>query len=127
MEHTRTNPSPFTLPFGFFAGPAAWALQILVGYALVPVACRSGSKLGIYLVSAAAAVIILVAGTQAYRSWREYAGRRELVDTEAGNSASEFIAISGALLSTLFFLLAVYTGVLMVFLNPCPVNTIPFP
>ncbi len=127
MERTDQPQSHFTLPFGFFAGPAAWALQILVGYALVPVACQSGSKLGILLVSAVAAVIILVAGIQAYRSWREYAGRRELVDTEQRVSPAEFIAISGALLSTLFFLLVVYTGVLMIFLNPCPANTIPFP
>ncbi len=127
MERTDQPQNRFILPFGFFAGPAAWALQILVGYALVPVACQSGSKLGIYLVSAAAAVIILVAGIQAYRSWREYAGGRELVDTEERTSPAAFIAISGALLSTLFFLLVVYTGVLMIFLNPCPVNTIPFP
>ncbi len=127
MERTDQPQHPFTLPFGFFAGPAAWALQILVGYALVPVACQSGSKLGIYLVSIMAAVIILVAGLRAYRNWREYAGQRELEDTEARTSPAAFIAISGALLSTLFFLLVVYTGVLMIFLNPCPVNTIPFP
>ncbi len=132
METTNANSAAhthhFSLPFGFFAGPVFWALQLLIGYALTPVACQAGTNLAIYIVSAVTGIIILAAGWLAYRNWREYShGHRELVDSKAQISSSEFVALSGALLSTLFFLLVLYTGVSMIFLNPCPVITQPFP
>ncbi len=112
----QTQQNRFFLFLGFFAGPVVWALQLFIGYALVPVACRSGSKLALYLVSGVAAVIIL------------FAELLSLLKVKANMRSQDFLMISGMLLSSLFFLLAVYTGVGQIFFNSaCPVNTIPFP
>ncbi len=129
MERTETSPqhNRFSLAFGFFAGPAAWYLLLLIGYALVPAACRSGSKLSLYLASGAAAIIILIAGLLSYRLWRSAAGQPGPADEAANPRWPEFAAASGLLLSSLFFLLVVYTGISQIFLIACPVNTIPLP
>ncbi len=117
----------FLPPFGFFAGPVVWVLQVFIGYALLPGICQSGDKLGLYLVSIAAAAIVLIAGILAYRDWRRTAKLREPVNFYGKASRREFVAAAGALLSSLFFLLIVTTGIGQIFLNACPVNTIPFP
>ncbi len=125
--HIRPRQNRLALPFGFFAGPVAWALQLFVSYALLPAACRSGSKLGLYLTSLVAGAVVLIAGLLAYRRWRDVTPRRQLFDLEAQAGRQAFVAVSGVLLCSLFFLLVVYTGIGQIFLSACPVNTIPFP
>ncbi len=117
----------FSMIFGFFAGMVVWLLQLFVGYSLVPVACQSGSRLGLYLVSGVAGVIILIAGIIAYRNWRNSWGQSSLPEGEPKLSLLQFIAASGVLLNSLFLLVIAYTGVAQIFLSACPVNTMPFP
>jgi hypothetical protein len=135
MERTETNPGhrKLSLPFSFFAGPGAWALQLLIGYGLSAQACMAGTKLWIYLVSGGAAVITLVSAVLAFQNWRSYSNSHNqtsqgmLLETEARMNSQEFIAISGALLSSIFFFLVLITGVAMIFLDTCPVITQPLP
>jgi len=130
MERTETKQEkePASLRFSFFAGPTAWALQLLIGYILATQACISGTKLWIYLISAAAALVALTSAVLAYRSWHAYSGKEGmLIDTEADVSRPEFVAVSGALLSTVFLLLILMTGGAMIFLNPCPIINQPLP
>lgn len=118
----------FTLPFSFFAGPAMWALQILIGYALATQSCLAGNKLSMYLLSAAVVLIVLASAFLAYRNWRGYAqGRRSLADIEANVSRQEFVAMGGALLSTMFLFPILLTSVSIIFLSPCPIITMPMP
>lgn len=118
----------FTLPFSFFAGPAAWALQILIGYVLSTQACLAGNKAWIYVLSAAVALIVIASGFLAFRNWRSYAhGRQSLTDVEASISRREWVALAGALLSTMFLLPILMTGIGIIFLNPCPVINMPMP
>lgn len=135
MEPThilRRDPT-FSLSFSFFAGPAAWALQLLIGYGLLAHACMAGTKLWIFLVNGAAVVIVFIAAVLAYRNWRGYANSRDpgsgsmIFDIESSISRQEFIAISGALLSSVFLLLILVTGIAMIFLNPCPTIMMPLP
>jgi hypothetical protein len=130
MNQAQVNQprSSFVLPFSFFAGPAAWALQILIGYVLSTLACQSGSKVWIYILSAAVALIVIVSGFLAFRTWRDYArGRQALTDMEADISRQEWVALAGTLLSTMFLLPILMTGIGIIFLNPCPVITMPMP
>lgn len=118
----------FSVPFSFFAGPAAWALQILIGYGLSAQSCIVGNKLSIYILSAAVALIVIASAYLAYRNWREYSrGRQSLTDLEAGIGRQEWVSLAGALLSTMFLLPILMTGVAIIFLSPCPVISMPLP
>lgn len=118
----------FTLPFSFFAGPAAWALQILIGYALATQSCLAGNKLSLYILFAAVTLITVASAFLAYRNWREYArGRQSLTDLEAQVGSREWFSLAGALLSTMFLLPILMTGIAIIFLSPCPVITMPLP
>jgi len=129
---SRGEPA-FSLSFSFFAGPAAWALQLLIGYGLAAQACMAGTKLWIYLVNGAAVVIVLIAAVLAFRAWRSYVNSRDsesrsmILDIEGSVNRQEFVAISGALLSSVFFLLVLVTGLAMIFLSPCPIISMPLP
>ncbi len=114
--------------FGFFAGPIAWVLQLVIGYALSTVSCSVGSKLPVYVLSALAVLVTIGAGIAAWRSWRELrTGRPTLSDMVVEHESAEFLAIAGFLISGIFFLLTVLTGLSGLFLTACPIITMPLP
>ena len=104
-EKTQANRNRWQLPFGFFAGPILWGLQLLVGYGLVTVACTSGSKLPVYFTISIAGLIVLIAGVVAYRAWDSRGDHSLLMETDQGVETPTFWAVSGFVVSTLFFLL----------------------
>jgi hypothetical protein len=115
------------LPFGFFAGPILWGLQILVGYGLVTLACTNGNKLPVYLTVGIAGLIVLAAGALAYQAWNARNNGSILMDADEAQESSTFWAVSGFAVSTLFFLLILTTAVAAIFLSPCPIITMPLP
>ena len=126
-EKTQINRNRWKLPFGFFAGPILWGLQILVGYGLVSVACVSGSKWPVYLTVGIAGLIVLFAGTLTYQAWNSDANNSILLDVDEIQESTPFWAVSGFVVSMLFFLLILTTGVAAIFLSPCPIITMPLP
>ena len=64
----------FPLWYGALGGPIIWALYFLLGYALVPTSCTTGTKLGQYIVAALAFIgeIAVVA-----LSWRSLSALEE--------------------------------------------------
>src|SRR5574338_865482 len=107
MDHqdTQMARNRWRLPFGFFAGPVLWGLQILVGYGLVTVACQSGNSWLVYLTVGIAALIVLVAGLLAYRAWNNHSDTSLLLATDQAQDTQTFWALSGFAVSALFFLL----------------------
>ena len=126
-QKTVNDPRRWQLPFGFFAGPILWGLQIIVSYGLVTVACTSGNKLPVYLTVSTAALIVLVAGALAYRAWSSNSNASILVASDEAQETPVFWAVSGFVVSALFFLLILATAITALFLSPCPIITMPMP
>lgn len=126
-QNTQVKRNRWLLPFGFFAGPILWGLQILAGYGLVTVACTNGNKLPVYLTVGIAALIVLVAGVLAYQSWTRQSDKSMLLATDEAQETRMFWAVSGSLVSTLFFFLILTTAIAAFFLSPCPIITMPLP
>jgi len=126
-KRKQTDQNRWQLPVGFFAGPILWGLEILVGYGLSTVACRNGNKLPVYLTTGIAALLVLIAGAMAYQAWSSRANDSMLVETDQAQQTPMFWAVSGFVVSTLFFLLILTTAVAAFFLSPCPIITMPLP
>ena len=128
MNDQNMRSNRWQLPFGFFAGPILWGLQILVGYGLVSVACTSGAKWSVYLTVGTAGLIVLLAGILAYQAWDAHAGDGSiLMDADQAKGSSTFWAVSSLAVSTLFFLLILTTAIAAIFLSPCPIITMFMP
>lgn len=118
------------LPLSVIGGPILWALQLLVGYVLVPVACQRNSNWIILGISIVAALPALAMGLIAYRGWQRYSAETRQLDVtnlDEPMGLGEFFGSAGTLMSTLFFILIAATAVYSLFLNPCPIITMPFP
>ena len=126
-QKTQTNTGKWRLPFGFFAGPILWGLQIIVGYGLVTVSCNIGNKWPVYLTVALSGLIVLAAAVVTYQAWKSRADDSLLIATNQAQESTMFWAVSGFVISTLFFLLILATVVAAFFLSPCPIITMPLP
>jgi len=118
------------LGYAFFAGPALWAVQLLVGYLFANLASSSGfPKVWYYLLTAIIVALILVAGILALAAWRglAHAGRPNITVFDEPVSRREFVATSAVFLSSVFFLLTLATGVFVIFISPARWITQPFP
>lgn len=120
-----------SLWFGLLAGPIVWTIYFLLGYGLIESVCKLGLLesriLGLATVSTVivgltvlALLITLYAGFLAYRNWQR------IKDDELDGSQSDrpeensrFMALAGLLLSGLFSLTILLTGVPAFILPPC--------
>ena len=118
---------------GVFAGHVLWSVELLANYAFVAHSCYPtalpraaptwGGVWGLALaVSVVATLGTAAAGGLAYRSWRatrdEKGGSSEsLLDTAEGRT--RFMAMSGMLLSGLYLLTVLATGLPLVMVPRC--------
>jgi hypothetical protein len=110
--------------FAVFAGPAAWSLQVLIGYNAEEIACSSGSQteelagIGIETLITAAHVVLtaitLAALIVSVRYVRSY-GR---ADPTTGARAT-WMALAGVMVSVLFLVVLVSGFAPMWFLTTC--------
>ncbi|MFW6098260.1 MAG: hypothetical protein ACOC9Z_09285 [Chloroflexota bacterium] len=129
-QQVFTAVPPRQLWFGVAAGPILWAIQLVVVYALVSLACNwrffSFTLLGVpgivvilTTVTLVLSAIVLYAGLLSWHNWRviqeeEHAhGRRE--------ERHYFLAYSGVLLSALFLLVMLVSLIPAFVLGPCAV------
>ncbi len=116
-------------PFGFWAGPILWGLQLLAGYGLATVSCTAGNKLPVLLMVGISGLVVLAAAFVAYRAWRAQPDKAQSIlrETNQTDRTGTFIAASGFVVSLLFFLLILATFISDLFLSPCPIITMPLP
>ena len=126
-QETQITGRRWRLPFGFFAGPVLWGLEILVGYGLATLACVSENKWPVYLMTGIAGLIVLIAAVIAYQAWNSRTDESIFVETDQAQETPIFWAVSGLVVSTLFFSLILTTFVAAFFLSPCPLITMPLP
>lgn len=99
------------------AGPAAWAVNQLAGYALVKPVCRADAA-GTLVILAATALLITVAG--AALAWSQALKLKNADLTgERTEDRSLMLAVSGVALNALLALLIVTSASAPAFLSPC--------
>ncbi len=126
-QETQITRGKWRLPFGFFAGPVLWAIQIIVGYGLVTASCNLGNKWPVYGTVGLSALIVLIAAFVANGAWRSTVDASIWMETNESQDTTRFLIVSGFLISLLFFLLILATFVAAFFLSPCPLITMPLP
>ena len=104
-------------------------MQILAGYGLTTVSCSIANKLPVYVLTGVSALIVLGAAIVAHGAWRTWPGEEGSIfmETDRADRTSTFLAVSGFLVSLLFFLLILATFVSDLFLSPCPIISMPLP
>ena len=105
--------------FGFAAGALGWTAHLLLSYALLPVACGSGSAWILHGVTLGTLLLTALGGLVAYRHWRssppEQPGGTRGRDTGYGH----YMALCGVLLNVLFGFAIVLEGLPVAILSPC--------
>ncbi|MGE5251637.1 MAG: hypothetical protein ACM3QS_15655 [Bacteroidota bacterium] len=124
---TRAHAGNWRLPFGLFAGPALWVLQILIGYGLASAACTTGNTLPVYAIILLSGLVVLAVAILVYREWNSRQDGSPLAAANQAQESPTFWAVSGLFVSAFFFLLILATGVTALFLSPCPVISMPLP
>jgi hypothetical protein len=118
------------LIFGLLAAPIAWAALHMFDYLWIETACKAGLLSGTFagltgvawVVLAAtliALIVSVVAGILSFRRWRALRDSQDTHDVDPVEARSSFLALSGALVSGLFALLIVMTGVPVLLMAPC--------
>lgn len=103
---------------GLMAGPVAWVLHELVGFALVPWACGTDRAYVLHVVTASALALAIVGGLVAFHKWRE-TGEGWPEDAPGAVARARFMAVGGMLLSAMFVLVIVAQESASWFLGPC--------
>jgi hypothetical protein len=103
---------------GVLLAPAAWLLNLQVGYALVPRQCASNNTLPGHLVHAVCLLLALSGALVAWRAWQE-AGRDWPGDQGGPEGRTRFMAAVGVLTSLLFALVIVAQWLPAFFLSSC--------
>jgi hypothetical protein len=102
---------------GMAAGPAAWALNQLAGYALVKPVCRADA-VGTLVILAAVAMLFTAAGAAV--AWSHALKLRHAdLKGERPEDRSLMLAVSGVALNALLALLIITSASAPVFLSPC--------
>jgi hypothetical protein len=124
---------------GLLAGPIIYALYFITVYLLAEAACRTGLLAGtvgglpllsvtVLIITLAAALCTLVNGLSNYHRWRQWQRRppprkRGLGEAEYATADSAptvlFMALGGLLLSVLFTVMILFTGIPVFTLQAC--------
>lgn len=104
--------------YGLLVGAAAWKLQLMINYGLVPYACWHDLSPLIHLASLSTMLVAVSAAWVAWGSWKRVG---EGKDTAVGGPVgrSRFMAVSGIVASGYFALLILGQWLPNLLLSPC--------
>ncbi|HEX2864335.1 MAG TPA: hypothetical protein VHN99_07180 [Deinococcales bacterium] len=100
--------------FALLAAPAAWTVQLLLGFELTPAAC-SVSRLPLHALDLAALAVDLAALAIGWSEYRRLVGLGETIE----GHAVRLMLIVGLAFSALFGLLIVFSSLPPFFLGAC--------
>ena len=108
---------------GILGAPAAWVSQFLFGYSVTEIACNPGGRaLAVdtftLVATIAAAALALVGGLSALRVFRD-THEEATADTDPPLGRVYFLSIVGMVLSPLFLLIIVLSGLGVIVLSNC--------
>ena len=104
---------------GLLGTAVIWFVQLECNYALVPWACSTGNKWGLYASSILFLVCGAIPGWIAWTRWSasEQGKGSDRESTHGGRR--RFMALAGMMMSGLFFLLMLAQAIPNFFINPC--------
>ena len=97
---------------GIFTGPLAWFLNLEANFALAPLACTSGAKLPLYLVSGVAVALTLLAGSMSFTRW-------QTPEPRGVQSLDRTVAFAGVWVSGLSLLVIIAQVIPILLLSGC--------
>lgn len=111
----------FSLWIGMLGGATAWAIHLVVAYALVPLACARGLDILLY---ATIPTTIGLAGVSVWLAWRGWDRSNGDVDHDDRDefltlNRVRFMAISGILMSGFFLIVIIAQSVPILAYSPC--------
>lgn len=104
--------------FAFLGGPLAWSAHFLASYGLVYVACVTGSKSLLYLVTVVAAAVAIAAAAVGWRLWRQPEPSGDPAAAQVG-ARTRFFGRAGLLMSVLFLLVILSEGAAALVFRAC--------
>jgi hypothetical protein len=104
---------------GILAGPFAWAVDLMVRYALVHWSCGTQQTIVLKIISFVTLLVVIGGGVVA---WRAYGQIPPGVPTDGGRpiDRARFMAIVGMLTAALFTLVVIATAIPPWVLDACP-------
>lgn len=123
------TPTPGAVWFGLIGGPAAWALQGLLGWGIAGAACNDGTaawgplspggvRMLLVVLSLAALGAAVASGVGARQWWRGLTPPGRFTEA-VGKQRLEFMAIAGVLVSIVFSIAITWTGLAVLWLDVC--------
>jgi hypothetical protein len=114
----------FSLWFAMLGGAGAWALHLVVNYALVPVACSLGMGILLYMTIPVFIGITLLA---IFFGWRGWAATRDMDETNGNGQRLmvqrvRFMALSGLAMSGFFLMVIIAQSVPIIMQDPCELS-----
>lgn len=97
------------IAFGALGGSVAWAIHLIVIYAVVPIACLTSSGLIVHLMTL---LFGAAAGASIYVSWRGMQQRM-------GGGDARWLGAAGVILNSIFLLAILLEGVAAFVIDPC--------
>jgi hypothetical protein len=113
----RTGFSNFALWFGLLAGATAWAIHLEAEFVLAPWYCERHAIWPLHLVTLLLLALTFMAGMTSIAQWRKSPRTHEYLEGRADRA--RFMAVLGALLNVLFFLLIFAEWIPVLVVDPC--------
>lgn len=108
----------FALWTGILAGPVVWLISFELNFLLAPWACVFEDKLPLYIISIVALIISAASGSLAWREWKAL-GINPGDEDATGIPRARVMAVSGVLLSAMFFLVILAQAIPEIVLGAC--------
>jgi hypothetical protein len=105
--------------FSFFGGAAFWGIRIGVSYMLVPVACDTAQLFWLHFVAVVTIAASLLAAFVGYRAWHHARDRRLAEGRLDTWERTEFLGLSGLLLSAFFAGVIILESTANLIVDPC--------
>lgn len=133
--HANTYPAeqhrlpPGRLWYGFTVAAAAWALEGVIGVIVSAQFCpadlphwgltsQTSVQIALGIITLVLLAIAISGGVVAFRNWQALAGHREFTHAE-GINREAFMSMGGILVSVVFSIGIIYSGIPIIILNQC--------
>ena len=118
QTNITSAPSNWALWAGVLGAPAAWALQLDIGYAMPPGLCHLGSRWPEYVLSLICLLAALTGAAVSYRQYATIGGKPD--DPEGGPLARRrFLGALGTAVGLLFAIVIIAQSLPSFFFDPC--------
>ena len=104
---------------GLLGTAVIWFVQLECNYALVPWACSNGTSWALYATTILFLVCGAIPGWVAWKCWIASEEGKRTDRESSGGGRRRFMALTGILMSGLFFLLILAQAIPTFFINPC--------